>query len=123
MSITLAGACERPLHEVVKSFEVEPVLLPDGESLRLRLDICREFGTRKFRGKVLRLQRYRGQPTFPQTAGDVLAWQGDSWMYVVDESYAGALTGTSVRQVVERFHSALDDACATGRDSQVAAGA
>lgn len=120
MPITLAGACARPLHEVVKSFEVEPIALTDGESLRLRLDICREFGTGNFRGKVYRLERYRGQPTFPQTAGEVLAWQGDSSMYVVDESYAGRLTGTSVRSVVELFHAALDETCAAHREGQAA---
>lgn len=120
MPITPAGACTRPLHEVVKSFEVEPVALPDGESLRLRLDICREFGTRKFRGKVYRLEKYRGQPIFPQTACEVLAWQGGSSMYVVDESFAGRLTGSSVRQVVELFHSALDEACAPRGEAQAA---
>jgi hypothetical protein len=54
--------------EVVRTFELEPIELPDGDVIVLRAEILR-VDRGKFTARLWRVERFRVQPSFPQQDG------------------------------------------------------
>lgn len=98
------------LHEVVKILDVEPFHAGKGDAFRFRLEILRDLDTGTFSGKVYRLETYRLQPIYPQSAGVPPAWSDDGLIHVVDHTFdALQLAGHSADEVANKFHKALSD--------------
>jgi len=98
------------IHEVVKILDVEPFYVGDGDAFRFRMEILRDLDTGTFSGKVYRLETYRLQPTYPQSAGAPPTWSDDGLIHVVDHTFdAVQLSGHSADELIEKFRKALSD--------------
>lgn len=106
----------KKMFEVVKVFDIEPIILPssdgDSDTLLYRLEILREVGLDFFIGKVYRQEFYRLQPTFPQENGAPMdSHRCDESFFVEDDFYYPEhLNGHSVLDVIEKFQKYLTSA-------------
>lgn len=99
------------LMEVVRTVELSPVELQDGEHLHFRLEVLRDG--EGFVGRVWRTEFFRLQPTFPQNAGAPAHEPSDEQVLVRDDAAIDEVTGNSVeavlgemvRRIEERFFS------------------
>lgn len=94
------------LSELVRTIDVEPFSASDGEAFRFRLEVSREMGTSKYKGRVFRLETYRLQPTFPLADNDAAATHDDAVIYVGDHMFDPDLMhGTSADEVLSKFQA------------------
>jgi hypothetical protein len=101
------------ISEVVKTFDVVPINVPSSESepLKFRIEVLKNIGEEKFAARIYRTERFRLQPTFPQSGGKLIAENhGDHEILIVDEALGlEHFQGSSVSQVIELVEKALNE--------------
>jgi hypothetical protein len=55
--------------EVVKTVDLHPIKILNGDDLRFRIEILNDLTTGNFSANLWRIENYRIQPTFPQKEG------------------------------------------------------
>jgi hypothetical protein len=94
----------RKMYELVKTFNVEPIEVKDGENLNFRIEVFNEVHSSVYFGRVYRMETFRLQPSFPQVDGVLPNWAHDGLIYVADDMFdLDKLRGSSVEDVIEAF--------------------
>lgn len=86
--------------EVIKTVDFAPIEMGDGGPLVFRLEVHRQHDSGKFVSKLLRLERMRVQPTFPQREGKPTSDVADELMWVIDEGPIEPVTGSTPDEIV-----------------------
>jgi hypothetical protein len=106
------NSVSRPLkaHEIVSTFELEPILLGDDacSALKFRIEVLRNSEINVFFPKVYRWETFRIQPTFPQDDGKMVCDLSDEEILVKDFSIdCNQIIGNSIEEVVEKTISEI----------------
>jgi hypothetical protein len=98
----------KKIFELIKTFDIEPFEMDDGELFRFRIEISKGVGDGIFFGVVYRLETYRIHPTFPQINGEPSDFLSDALLFVKDDVFdAVDLSGQSLAEVIEKFQKEL----------------
>jgi len=101
-------------HQVIRVVNLEPIVLPDGESLDYRIDVMETMGeAQRFRVRVYRYEFFRIQSTFPQKRGRPSDQPSDEQIIVADhtckwDDLVGATPDEIVQAVITKLKEALD---------------
>jgi len=100
--------------EIVRTCDVGPLAVPpsEGDDFRFRIEIVRSSQRRRrYAARVWRIEHYRVQPTFPQTAGRPGEEPCDEQLLVRDQRFAEGITGSTpagvLREVLKRIEALL----------------
>lgn len=100
-------------HEVVKTYELEPIATPSGagESYKFRIEILRESGSRTvFHARVFRHETYRIQPTFPQKNRMPRREAWDHEIIVLDDQFESQdFRGKNAEVVLEKVMKRIQE--------------
>ncbi len=70
--------------EIVKTIDLEPIKMVDGDDLRFRVEIVKDSFIGDYYLNLWRIENYRIQPTFPQKSGFLVKDLSDEEILVKD---------------------------------------
>jgi len=104
------------VYELVKTFFITiNVPIEEEASINLRIEILRNLSKKhKYRGRVLRLERFRLQSTYPQHKGipkhkpsDEAIWIEDYFLWMPDE----AITSSNIAGAFKVIKTTIQEKC------------
>ena len=92
---------EMQYFEVVKTVELDPINMVDGDNLIFRLEIVKNSCNGECHPNLWRIEHYRIQPTFPQKNGVPSVLGADEEIFVKDSVTLGDIKGSNEDDVLQ----------------------